>query len=169
MSLNGKIARTDGEVDWLDAIPNPNQSDYGYYQFYDSIDTTIQGYNTYQKILDWGVAFPYADKKNYVFTRQKGREDNKDVRFILEDHLGFVERLKQEDGKDIWLIGGGQVNTLLLNAGLIDQIHVHIMPIIIPDGISLFEALPKETMLSLKEKKIYDSGVVELMYQIGGH
>ena len=59
-------------MDWLESIPNPDKSDYGYSEFYNSIDTTIQGFNTYDQIIKWGIEFPYADKKNYVLTRKTG-------------------------------------------------------------------------------------------------
>jgi dihydrofolate reductase len=68
MSLNGKITKTDGRVTWLETLPNADKMDYGYADFYESVDTTIQGFNTYKQVLDWGIDFPYADKKNYVIT-----------------------------------------------------------------------------------------------------
>jgi dihydrofolate reductase len=166
ISLNGKIAKADGSVDWLESIPNPDKSDYGYYDFYKSIDTTIQGYNTYKQIVDWDIDFPYADKKNYVLTRKQDLANNKDVDFINENPISFIKNLKRESGKDIWLIGGGQINTMLLNEWLIDEIHLHVMPIIITDGISLFEHIPKETKLDLIASKNYPSGVVELKYSL---
>ena len=82
MSLNGKIARPDGSVDWLEAIPNPDKSDYGYARFYKEIDTTIQGCNTYRQLLSWGITFPYPDKKNYVITRKGEVGNTEDVTFI---------------------------------------------------------------------------------------
>ncbi|NJN77481.1 MAG: dihydrofolate reductase [Saprospiraceae bacterium] len=166
MSLNGKIAKSDGSVDWLEAIPNPDKSDYGYMDFYQSVDTTIQGYSTYAQIINWEIDFPYADKKNYVITRQEGLGNTEFVTFINENQSDFIRDLKQQKGSDIWLIGGGQINTLLLNEQLIDEILVFIMPIILSDGIELFEALPKETNLKLLETKIYNSGVVELRYSL---
>lgn len=166
ISLNGKIAQTDGSVDWLENIPNPDKSDYGYKEFYKSVDTTIQGYNTYKQILDWGIAFPYADKKNYVLTNKENPSPDKNVEFITKNHLEFIKSLKKQEGGDIWLIGGGQINTLLLNEKLIDSIQVFVMPIILSGGIELFENLPLETVLRLNECKTYSSGAVELVYEI---
>lgn len=68
-SLNGKIAAKDGSVNWLETIPNPDKTDYGYLEFQKTIDTTIQGYSTYKQIIDWGIDFPYKETKNFVFTR----------------------------------------------------------------------------------------------------
>ena len=50
-SLNGKIADAEGRVDWLESMPNPDKLDYGYAEFYDSIDTTIQGNATYKQVM----------------------------------------------------------------------------------------------------------------------
>jgi len=166
MSLNGKIAKTDGSVEWLDSIPNPDKLDYGYSDFYESVDATIQGYSTYKQIIDWGIPFPYKGKENYVFTRNASLKNTDDVSFVSEKHIDFVRNLKTKKGKDIWLIGGGQVNTLMFNAGLIDELRVFVIPIVIPDGIELFEAVPKETRLKLLETKSYSTGVVELNYHI---
>ena len=69
MSLNGKIARPDGSVDWLDSIPNPEKIDYGYGQFIESIDTTLMGNKTYNQLIGWGIDFPYPDKQNFVFSQ----------------------------------------------------------------------------------------------------
>jgi dihydrofolate reductase len=163
-SLNGKIAAKNGSVDWLETIPNPEKSDYGYPDFQQTIDTTIQGYRTYKQIIDWGIDFPYMDSKNYVFTNNKTHQNTEYVEFVSTNHIEFVKKLKQQTGKDIWLIGGGQINTILLNSGLIDEIQVFMMPIILSEGIELFEALPKQTLLMLKGSKTYSSGVVELNY-----
>ncbi|NQU55061.1 MAG: dihydrofolate reductase [Bacteroidetes bacterium] len=166
ISLNGKIAKSDGSVDWLESIPNPNKLDYGYSDFYKSIDITIQGNTTYKQIIGWGIDFPYADKKNYVLTRKQELQNTKDVEFISENHIDFIKQIKKENKQDIWLIGGGQINTMLLNENLIDEIQLFVMPVIIESGIELFETLPKETKLKLIETKSYSTGVVELKYNV---
>lgn len=166
-SLNGKIAKPDGSVEWLESIPNPEETDHGYHAFYSSIDTTIQGYSTYDQIIQWGIDFPYADKKNYVLTRKQGLSNTDHVEFIANNPIETIKQLKKEEGKDIWLIGGGQINTFLFNENLIDEIHVFVMPIVIPDGISLFEGLPHENNLTLIDTKTYATGAVELKYTVG--
>jgi dihydrofolate reductase len=165
-SLNGKIARKDGSVDWLESIPDSEQIDYGYPEFYDSIDTTIQGFNTYDKIIGWGIDFPYPDKENYVLTNKKGLADTEYVKFIASNHVDFILNLKKQKGKDIWLIGGGKTSTMMLNEQLIDEIQLFIMPIIIPGGIELFDLIPEEKQLNLKEIKSYSTGAVELIYKL---
>jgi dihydrofolate reductase len=166
MSLNGRIARADGRVDWLDAIPNPDGTDYGYAAFYEEIDTTLQGYKTYQQLLSWGIPFPYSGKTNYVLTRKKEVENTEEVAFIREEPVAFLQKLKRQEGKDIWLVGGGEINTLLLNAGLIDELEIFVMPLILPEGIEVFGGIPKETNLTLIKTRAFSSGAVRLTYNV---
>ncbi|MFB6320752.1 dihydrofolate reductase family protein [Saccharicrinis sp. FJH54] len=163
-SLNGKIARMDGSVDWLENLPNPDANDYGYAEFMDSVETTVMGNKTYQQISGWDMEFPYKDKINYVLTRNVEKEEDAYVKFISDDPVAFIRMLKSGKGKNIWLIGGGQVNTLLWNHGLIDEIRVFIMPYILKSGIELFEGLPDESQLSLIRQHTFESGVTELVY-----
>lgn len=166
MSLNGKIARPDGSVDWLEQIPNPDKTDYGYEAFLGEIDTTLQGFNTYQQLLSWGIPFPYSGKKNYVLTRKTNLEDTGEVEFIREEPIKFLRQLKEKEGKDIWLIGGGEINTLLLNAGLVDEMQIFVMPVILAEGIDLFGGVPEETSLRLLSSNSFSSGAVQLTYKI---
>lgn len=166
MSLNGKIADENGGVDWLDKIEHPENYDYGYQDFYHSIDTTIQGAATFRQITGWDIEFPYKDKKNYVFSRANDMESTAFAEVISENHIEFTKSLKNKEGKDIWLIGGGQINTLLLNEGLIDEMRIHVMPIVLTDGVDLFEGKPKQSMLQLIESKMNDNGVLELIYKL---
>ncbi|HKJ40782.1 MAG TPA: dihydrofolate reductase family protein [Sunxiuqinia sp.] len=165
-SLNGKIARPDGSVDWLEAIPVPQGSDYGYAEFLDSVDTTIIGNKTYQQLIGWDIPFPYSGKKNYVLTRNQSPGKSDQVEFITSNHLEKIKEIKQQARKDIWLIGGGQVNTLLFNANLIDELLLFVMPVVLPDGIDLFEGAPDFKLLELTNSQTYSTGVVELRYRI---
>lgn len=165
-SLNGKIAKSDGSVHWLEEIPNPDKLDYGYAKFQETIDTTIQGFSTYAQVIGWDISFPYSTTKNYVLTRKNDVENTEHVEFITKNHIEIIKRIKEGTGKDIWVIGGGQINTMLLNEGLIDEIRVFVMPIILSEGIELFELLPKETSLKLMDSTTYDTGVVELKYEV---
>lgn len=164
ISLDGRIAKPDGNLDWLHAVSNPQNTDHGYAEFISSIDTTLMGNHTYREVLSFGVEWPYAGKTNYVFTRQANMQDNEQVQFITGDIPGFVSSLKAQEGKDIWLIGGGEVNTLLLNAGLIDEMQVFVMPVVIGKGIAVFEGDVIETHLKLKDVLKYSSGAVRLTY-----
>lgn len=166
ISLDGKIAKEDGDVAWLDDIPNPDQLDYGYADFYDSIDTTLMGNKTYELVLSFDIPFPYPDKKNYVFTRNLAGKKSDDVEFISSDILSFIQNLKAGEGKNIWLVGGAEINTLLLNNNLIDEMILHVMPVVLGTGIPLFSGSPIFTKLELTQTENYSSGVAGLTYKI---
>jgi dihydrofolate reductase len=166
MSLDGKIAKMNDDVSWLDAIPNPDKSDYGYEAFYENVDAVIMGNGTYKFIQNMDIEYPYKGKSSYVITRDASLEDNEDVKFIQSEAVGdTVSRLKQESKGDIWLVGGGQVNTLLANESLMDEIMIYVMPIVIGEGIPLFGKGLDQKMLNLVSSKSYKSGVVELVYK----
>ena len=163
-SLNGKIARADGSVAWLNDFPPPENSDYGYSNFYESIETTIQGNKTYQQVLEWDIDFPYKGKENFVFTKNPSNKTNENVTFVSENHLKFAHDLKNRNGGNIWLIGGSQLNTFFLNARLIDEIRLFLMPIILPDGIDIFQLPVKQNQLKLVETEIFSNGVMGVRY-----
>jgi dihydrofolate reductase len=167
MSLNGKIARSDGSVDWLEQVPNPEGTDYGYEEFFRSIDITVQGNGTYRQLRSWGIPFPYAGKENYVLTRDVKEVDNDDVRFVRQDPVRFLERLKAREGNGIWIVGGAQINALLLAHGLIDEIRLFVMPLVLAEGLDLSAELPRDVALRLVETRAWANGVVELRYTIG--
>lgn len=165
-SLDNFIARQDGNIDWLHypeyEVPN---EDYGYLDFIKTIDTTLMGNNTYKVMMGFNLPFPYPDKTNYVFTRSPDHQDNEFVKFVSGNIAEFVSELKSRDGKDIWLIGGGQINTLLLKHDLIDKIILTLIPITIGQGIPLFEGNGKETKFTFKTSRSFDSGLVQLTYE----
>lgn len=164
MSIDGKIARPDGDIKWLDEIPNPDKSDYGYADFYKSIDTTLMGRTTYEHVKDYGFDY-YKDTKNYVFSSHKA-EPQKHLEFISEDAVSFVQKLKAGTGKDIWLIGGGKLNASLLKAQLINELMLFVMPIVLGEGIAAFEGFDLMYETELIDSKIYSNGVAYLKYKL---
>ncbi len=163
-SFDQYIAKPDGNIDWLnDPEFIVEGEDFGYQPFLDSVDTTLMGNSTYQEILGFDIPFPYAEKTNYVFSKSKTGKDQH-VKFVNEDIPSFVRDLKQQDGNHIWLIGGGQINTLLFDHQLIDRIILTIMPIRLGAGIPLFKDSEYSGKLKLESSKAYASGVVQLTY-----
>ena len=166
VSLDSYIARQDGSVDWLhDSDYEIEGEDYGMGVFYRSLDTTLMGNKTYREILGFDVTFPYPDTTNYVFTRSKAHQDNEHVEFITGDIVTFIQQLKEGEGRDIWLIGGGQINALLLTHDLIDRITLTVVPRILGAGIPLFPDLQEDIKLELASAKPYDSGLVQLEFK----
>lgn len=163
-SLDGKIARADGSVDWLEEIKPPEGEDFGYGALMKRIDTTLMGRKTCQQVLSFDVPFPYRGLKNFVFSSKQNLPEHEEIIYIREEPAGYVEKLKQQPGKDIWLIGGGQLNAVLLNAGLIDEIQLFVMPLVLGAGIPLFHATAETRNLHLKSQRVYNTGVLELHY-----
>lgn len=164
VSIDGFIADKNGGIEWLETLPNPDMLDYGYGDLYGSIDTILMGNATYQKILGFDIPFPYADKTNFVFTRNSALVKDEYVSFIHGDIIGFVKTLKAKEGKAIWLVGGGQINTILLNADLIDEIIITYIPVILGDGIPLFTSQTQLKNFKLLKSETFNTGVVSLTY-----
>ncbi|WP_088071904.1 dihydrofolate reductase family protein [Gottfriedia luciferensis] len=159
-SLDGFIARENGEIDWLF---DPSEMDYGYNEFIQKIDTVLMGRKTYDKVLTFGE-YPYKDKKSYVFTT-KQKENDVNVEFISTDIMPFIENLKKVDGKDIWLVGGAELTKFFLKNRLIDELILFVQPTIIGSGIPLFQDIEKDQQLTLQAHKIYENGMVEVRYE----
>lgn len=157
-SLDGFIARKDGGIDWLFT-----DGDYGYKDFYDSIDTVLMGRKTYELARKLGEGF--VGKTCYVFSKQEREAPQKSVKFV-SNPSGLVKKLVNEPGKGIFLEGGGETISLFLNRGLIDEIVLSIHPILIGDGIPLFANLKRQAKLKLLKFTPYESGLVQLRYRV---
>ena len=164
-TLDGFIARPDGNLDWLIEFPNPDKLDYGYSDFLLGVGAIIMGKNTYNEILSFGVVWPYSGINSYVVASDPKFEIKSPDTFLVNEGLtNLVETLKQEKGKDIWLVGGGKLITSFLNHQLIDRMVLTIIPTIIGDGIRLFPDKPKETSWALTECTPFKTGIVNLIY-----
>ena len=164
-SLDGYIAGENGSIDWLFS-----DADYGYTEFYNSIDTIFVGRKTYEQSLTF-EEYPYKGKKVYVLThRAEAKKEKKtyNVEYINDEIPKFVTSLiKQPIGnKDIWLLGGGEIVSLFLNADLVDEIILSVHPIILGKGIPLFNDIKKRVNLRLLESIPFKSGLVQLHYRI---
>lgn len=165
-SLDGFIARPDGNLDWLTSIPNPQTGDYGYAELLNSIGTIIMGRKTYEEIIGFGLDWPYSGYDTYVVTNNgKLTIQTPSTSLLTENLKGFVTELKKTTKKDIWLVGGGQVITAFINEDLLDKMIITIIPKIIGEGLPLFAYKPKETNWKLIEAKSFDTGVVNLNYE----
>ncbi|RNI14651.1 dihydrofolate reductase [Methanohalophilus sp. RSK] len=150
MSLDGYIARKNGDVDWLEgdgSEPNADFVDSGYDKFYGSIDTVIMGRKTYDQILTFGE-YPYKGTKGYVYTSEK-MDNNEEVEFTDENVEDLIGKLKDENGKDIWLIGGAGIIDDFMKKDLIDEYLIAVMSCILGEGIPLFKDNNPEIKLKL--------------------
>ncbi|MFT8349756.1 dihydrofolate reductase family protein [Clostridium saccharoperbutylacetonicum] len=163
-SLDGYIAKENGAVDWLLGESNNLNVDNGYNEFYSTIDTVLMGRTTYEQVINElsPDIWVYESKKCYVATTRKCEPDNR-VEFITEDITGFIKNLKKQQGKDIWLVGGGKLIDQFIKQDLIDKYIITIIPTILGNGVPLFIGKNPEIKLKLIETKTVD-GMVEFTY-----
>ncbi|MFQ6394687.1 dihydrofolate reductase family protein [Nocardia sp. KC 131] len=153
MSLDGYIAGPNGEIDfcpvpedmlnWIRteypetlptharphlgmAVDAPNRS----------FDTLVMGRGTYEPALAIGVTSPYAHMKQYVVSSTLGRIDDPTVELVESDPVGLIRKLKQEEGMDIWLAGGGKFAAALLDE--IDELVIKSYPVVAGKGTPAF-------------------------------
>ncbi len=165
ISLDGYISDTLEKMDWLKGDGSEPDHLGSYNDFYATIDTIIMGKNTYDLINQTlsPNAWPYPHKKTYVFTH-KHITPQKDIEFLSADLTTFVNNLKQQKGKDIWVCGGASIAMQLLQLDLVDKITLTIVPTILGDGIKFFQKFNQSIQLKLIDIKSYN-GFVDLTYQ----
>lgn len=166
ISLDGYIARPDGDLDWLTTFPNPEASDYGYQEFYDTIDTIIMGGKTHRTIVAMAIPWPYEDKTSYIVSRQEGRSSTQQIRILNDNPIQAITQLKEQDGKAIWLVGGGELVALLLNHDLIDTMIITTIPTLLGSGIPLFPTPIKGSDWNVVHTQSYTNGVMTTEYEI---
>ena len=165
-SADGYIARPDGDVGWLDR-PHP-KGNYGMEAFFQTIDTILWGRKTYTKGLEMGMKASGFGKgiKNYVFSRHPQKSPSPAFQFVNEPIKPFAERLRAQPGKNIWMMGGGEITAAFLDEGEIDEFSIHVIPILIGEGIPLVQPRHRSIPLKLLSTKKFPDGVVHLNYQV---
>lgn len=159
VSLDGYIARNNGEVDFLEGDGSNKDGDVGYVDFYNTIDTVIMGNSTYEQIIGWGE-YPYKGAEGYVYTN-KNIANNEDVTFTNINPKELINELKKKEGKDIWVVGGAQIAKIFMKENLIDEYIIATIPVLIGDGIKLFDKNNEDDIrLQLKESKIVNGIVI---------
>ena len=161
-SIDGYIARSDGSIDWLPS-PEGGEEDFGYNNFYDSIDALIMGATTYKQVLGFGD-WPYPGKISYVVTNRNLSTKRTDVLFAKGGVEEVLKNIKEKDYKRIWVMGGGNLISSFINRGLVNEYIITIIPTILGSGISLYQSVT-ELKLDLVNTKSYSSGIVELHYK----
>ena len=170
VSADGYIARPDGDVGWLDRPRTAG--DYGMGAFYRSIDTILFGRKTYEVALDFqrkGVPGAEFDPKitNYVFSRRPPKSAPAGVAFVTQPIPAFARRLRAAPGKNVWMMGGAGLIASFLDAGEIDELILHVIPIFIGEGIPLVAPRHRAVPLVLRSSRRYSDGVVRLHYAVG--
>lgn len=163
-SADGYIARPDGDVDWLNR-PMP-KGGYGLAAFARSIDTILWGRKTYDFAAKMGGVGVYGKVKHYAFSRRPPSDPLPGVEFVSESIPEFVSKVKAMRGKNIWMMGGAGIIASFLDAGVIDEFSIHVIPIMIGEGIPLVAPRHRNIPLELISTSSFPDGVVHLHYRV---
>ncbi len=167
VSLDGFIARRDGDIDWLENLDAENE-DNGFAEMMASVDGLIMGRATFQKVLSFGE-WVY-EKPVVVMSRSLTQTD-------IPDHLKERVRLSRSTPKTLlgeldaegWrraYLDGGKVIQSFLSEGLIEDLWLTRAPVLIGEGLPLFGPVPHDTNLAHRDTRVFPSGLVSSKYRI---
>ena len=164
VSVDGYIATADGGTDWLKPFES-GEEDYGYHDFYRSIDAAVMGSHTYEQCLNF-PEWPYPGKLCWVFSRRTF-PDRPDVTVTTDSPSTVLRQLQARGLIRVWLAGGGDLAAAMRKSNLIDEYIFSVVPVILGGGIGLFAYTGSKENLRLLECKTYPNGVIQLHYR--GH
>ena len=162
-SLDGYIATQDDSLEWL--FETEGEGNNGYSEFISTVNTILMGRRTYDWLIEKEKGnFPYKNKECYVFSKsQKGRNEN--VEYIDQDVVEFTNKIKKQDGANIWLVGGGVLLHSFIKERLVDEFIITIAPTLLGHGIPLFRETDVEIELKLMGIRKFNQ-FVELHYEV---
>ena len=167
-SADGYIADADGGIGWLDNFQGAGE-DYGYKEFFDSMDGLVMGRKTYEQIRGFG-SWPYGEKPCWVFSRQEIEVGENIIAVDTIDSLLHAKQCEEGSVERLWLVGGGALAGWFASQNLINRCMIFVMPCLLGNGIPLFGAEGVQTtggpaMLQLDQSVRYTNGVVQLDYR----
>lgn len=164
-SADGYVARPDGDIEWLTNRAAP-KGFYGIGKFMNSIDTKLLGRKTYDLSLKLGAKFD-TKTPHYVFSRGPAPASlPAGVEFVSEPIGAFARRLRTAKGKDIWMMGGGEIISSFLDQGAIDDFIISVIPTFIGEGIPLIAPRHLHVPLHLQSVRRFADGVVQVHYKV---
>ncbi|UFS94841.1 dihydrofolate reductase family protein [Nocardia huaxiensis] len=173
MSLDGYIAAPDGAIDayetpevfskWLataypETLPTHARPYFGLPADAPNVefDTLVMGRGTYEPALQVGITNPYGHMRQYIVSTTLGKIDDPAVELVDSDPVALVQRLKQEDGKGIWLAGGGKLAAQLMDE--IDELVIKSYPVLMGDGVKALADNFRPTHFELTKRENFDTG-----------
>lgn len=161
MSLDGYIAGPEGEYDWIVQDPEIN-----FAEIFAQFDTLLMGRHTYKVATDTMGPMAFGEKKVIVVSRTLRPADHRNATVVSEVSRDWLQNLRSQAKKDIWLFGGGQLAATVLKLGELDAIDVGVIPVILGGGIPLIGGPVPQTRLKLTSHKIYKSGIMSVKYEV---
>ncbi|HEX6602347.1 MAG TPA: dihydrofolate reductase family protein [Solirubrobacterales bacterium] len=186
-SLDGYIAEADDSLDWLtgyqgsyegEAAESGPMSDGGAYEkFYEGVQALVMGSATYEWLLDHldlagGGGWPYRGKPCWVLSSRQLRVlegEGVDIR-VADASVGelYGEMAAAAGDGMLWIVGGGGVASQFADEGLLDEVHVTVVPVVLGGGKPLFERRLASGPMQLTGTRAFGNGMVELRYAIRG-
>jgi len=160
MSLDGYIAGPQGEADWISKPDDPSVAMKFFTEFFPQFDTAIMGRRAYEV---FGGAVQGMD--TYVFSRTLSPGKREGVTVLGADGLTRLRELRERNGKDIWLFGGGSLFGSLASAGLVDSIELGVMPVMLGGGVPVMSGNTSRVKLRLTSCE-HGPGAVSVKYAL---
>lgn len=161
-SLDGFIARLDGDVSWL---LGGGDEDDDYQRFLEDVDTLVMGRKTYEVVRQVSESWPYPGKRTLVASRNPNFRPETPGCEVVADIEAAILRERESSGH-WWIVGGGDLASALLGVGLLDEVRLFIQPRILGGGIPAFRP-EHEKALRLTEVRQFQQGLVGLSYRVG--
>ena len=161
VSLDGFIEGPNGEYDWCFT-----DQDYGLKDFFKRIDTIFMGRKSFELAQQMGGSSPWKGIVTHVFSNSLQSVKSRDTVLVKGDLKTEANKIKSQPGKDIWLFGGAELTTSMINEDLVDEFWLSVHPILLGGGKLLFQKLGERKKLKLLSHQVYDTGLVSLKYGI---
>ena len=180
MSLDGFIAESDDTLDWLMKYEGSYEGEEaerggrgGYEGFYEGVGALVMGSATYEFVLEHEGAngvWPYAGRPSWILSSRKlpyPWGDDADVRIESGPVAALYDEMVSSAGeRHLWVVGGGNVASQFADEGLLDELHVTVVPVVLGEGKPLFDRRVPGRPLQLTGTTVFDSGMVELRYEL---
>lgn len=164
-SLDGFLARTNGDLDFL---PADGGEPHGYNEFIASIDAIVIGRNTFEKVLTFGPQWPYGHRRVVVLSSRKldlPAIKGANIEQMAGSPQQIVSQLAGSGARNLYVDGGITIQCFL-RAGLIQRLIITRVPVLIGEGIPLFGPLPHDIRLRHVATRQYPSGLVTSEYEV---
>lgn len=167
-SLDGFIARLDGDISWLtNSIYTIQSEDFGFAEFYSSIDTLVIGRKTYETALGF-AEWPYASKRVVVLSHTALSIPSNlagSIEWMSGSPTEVVQKLYESGARHVY-VDGGQTIQGFLRASLIDEMTITTIPILLGGGIPLFGPVDQDILLQVITSHAYSNGFVQNKYKL---
>ena len=164
-SLDGFIADAQNSLDWLLELGDPEESSYP--AFIREVGAIAMGSTTYEWVLAHGGPWPYEQPTWIFTTRNLPPIEGADIRFVRGDvRPVHAEMVAAANGKNVWIVGGGELVGQFHDHGLLDEMIVTIASVTLGGGAPLFPRRIAKPALRLKSVKQYGESFVELCYEV---